>query len=78
MSKEKKREFDPIKASIPNKDKIRCRDCKYRERAVVEIEGKKVDFGSTKSSCLMFKYIKPLDVLFNNADCPVYRKEAKA
>lgn len=71
------REFDPIKPQTPDAKKILCMDCEYRDRTVLNINGKVLPVGATKMYCLKYKNKtgKPYDVLFKNADCERYKKE---
>lgn len=75
------REFTPIKGSWPDPKKVKCKDCKFRDRTAVEINGRMIYSGIVKSFC--DKYVgydkggnyKPNEILFQNADCEYYEKE---
>ena len=76
MSEERK-EFTPIHGQFPDKDKIACKDCAFRDKTIVTIIGKTIQAGITKGNCEMYE-LKPHDVLFQNAPCQFYSKETKA
>lgn len=68
-----------VRCQTPDAKSIKCKDCVYRDRSVIEISGKVIPVGVTKAYCKM--YIgnphdagKPNDVLFRNADCEFYKK----
>ena len=78
--KDEKREFDPIKGTFPNKNEIMCKDCAFRDKTVVELSGKKVPVGVTKSFCKVYQAPpksngKPSKVLFQNGKCDYYMKD---
>lgn len=78
-----KRELDPMKAAWPDPDKIKCRDCFNRDKTEVKLGGKVVKCGITKSFCNAYppppdSNGKPLEVLFQNADCRFYAKDERA
>lgn len=77
---EKKREFDPMFGSFPDGNEIKCKTCIHRDHTTVELDGKVIDVGTTKSFCAVYEKPpktngKPMDVLFHNADCEYYIKE---
>lgn len=41
----------PIKGQFPDKEKIICKDCIFRDKTLVEIGNKKIPVGATKSFC---------------------------
>lgn len=74
------REFDPMKMTQPDPDKIACRDCLYRDRDEINLGDVVIKCGITKGYCDIFPEGgedngKPLDVLFQNAPCPEYVKD---
>ena len=76
----KKREFDPIKGTFPDADKIRCRKCIYRDKTELKLDGKVIKVGVTKAFCDKYPAPpksngKPHEVLFLNTDCPYYKSE---
>lgn len=80
MAEEKKRELDPIRGAFPKAKEIQCRDCFFRDRTVVELDGKKIEAGITKAFCAQFPAPpdsngKPLGVLFRGEKCPVYQED---
>lgn len=76
MAKEK-REFTPMMAQTPDGTKIKCKDCKYRDKTTITVNGKTIPVGITKGNCELFPYPenKPGEILFLNADCGFYEKE---
>ena len=69
-----------IKGQFPDRDKIICKDCKFRDPTVIKLGEKEIPVGVTKAFCDMYQAPpasngKPHDVLFNNADCEFYAKE---
>lgn len=76
----KKREFAPIKASWPDPTKVPCKGCLHRDKTVIEIDGKEIKCGITRSFCDMYPGPpidngKPGEILFENADCDFYEEE---
>ena len=72
--------FTPMKTSSPNPNEIMCKDCKHRDKTILEIGSKVRYIGVTRATCE--KYIgmpegndKPYEVLFDNAACQYYEKE---
>ena len=73
-----KREFDPIKGMFPNAKEIPCKDCFFRDRTVVIIDGKEKSVGITKAFCSKYPLEvngKPLGILFNGEKCEEYMKD---
>ena len=69
-----------MKGQFTNKDKIKCKDCIFRDHTTVEIGEKEIPVGVTKAYCDAYQAPpvsngKPHDVLFNNGDCEFYAKE---
>ena len=69
-----------IKGQFPDRNKIICKDCIFRDRTVIELGEKEIPVGVTKAFCDMYQAPpasngKPHDVLFSNADCEFYVKE---
>lgn len=69
-----------IKGQFPDRDKILCKDCIFRDHTHVKIGEKEIPVGITKAYCDAYQPPpasngKPHDVLFNNADCEFYAKE---
>lgn len=72
--------FTPITGQFPDKEKIRCANCRYRDKEIVDFLGKKYAAGVTRDTCEKFtggegNGFKPHGVLFENTDCPMYEKE---
>lgn len=71
---------DPMKMQTANKDMmIPCRSCIYRDRASVTIDGKKMETGITKDTCLIFDgkkgNWKPKNVYYNSEMCLLYERD---
>lgn len=69
-----------IKGQFPDRNKILCKDCIFRDHAYIKIGEKEISVGITKIYCDAYQPPpvsngKPYDVLFNNADCEFYAKE---
>ena len=80
MDEKKKREFDPIIGTFPDGNEIKCKKCIHRDHTTIELDGKTIDVGTTKSFCAVYEKPpktngKPTAVLFNGADCEYYIKE---
>ena len=70
----------PIKGQFPNKEKIICKDCVFRDKTLIELGGKEIPVGVTKAFCAKYEAPpksngKPHDVLFENRICEYYQKE---
>lgn len=54
-----------------------CKNCIFRDKTKVVLEGKTIDAGASKSVCDMFEYpdMKPVGVLKNTEECEYYEKE---
>lgn len=70
----------PIKGQFPDKEKIICKDCIFRDKTLIELGDKKIPVGITKAFCKKYEAPpksngKPHDVLFNSGDCEFYTKE---
>lgn len=73
-----KREFTDFHPVFPDKKRIKCSDCKYRDRTTVELGGKKYEPGITRATCKKFNgnpTYKPDSILFDNDDCIYYEAE---
>lgn len=73
-------EFTSMKGTFPDGKRIRCKDCAYRDKAEVNIGGKTLYVGVTRDFCDKYKAPpdgngKPHEVLFDNYDCPRYKKD---
>ena len=78
-----KRELDPMKATWPDANNIKCRDCFNRDKTEVRVGNRVIKCGITKSFCSAYppppdSNGKPLDVLFHGADCKFYAKDEAA
>ena len=58
---------------------IQCKDCVFRDKTSIKLDGKVVRVGATKSVCKMFEYpeIKPMGVLKNTEECDYYEQEKR-
>ena len=75
-----KREFDPIKGTFPNAKEIQCKDCAFRDKTTVELNGKTIPVGVTKAFCKVYEPPpktngKPTAVLFYKGNCKYYMKD---
>ena len=72
----------PMKLQTADPAKISCRDCLYRDKTVVKVDGETLRVGITRDTCLVFDgkrgNWKPSDVYFQNADCMFYEKDENA
>ena len=70
---------EPMKMQTANKDTIQCKDCLYRDRAFVTVDGEKLETGITKDTCMIFDgkkgNWKPNGVYFRNERCPMYEPD---
>ena len=73
------KERDVIKPQTPDIKKIRCKDCIYRDKTIIKIGGKSLPVGITRAYCSAFPAPvgKPKSVIFDNLDCPMYKKNVK-
>lgn len=74
-----KREFDPLKGSWPDPDKIMCRDCVFRDKTEVVLSKKIIKCGITKNECEIYQKpnYKPTEILLQNAECDYYVNDSK-
>ena len=70
---------DPMKMQTADIRKVKCRDCLYRDRTVMEIDGERVLVGVTRDTCLIYSgkngNWKPTEVIIQNKDCEFYEKD---
>lgn len=54
-----------------------CKDCLFRDKTTVKLDGKTLQVGATKSVCGIFEYPdgKPMGVMKNMEECEYYEKE---
>lgn len=71
--------YSPMRMQWPDTKKIPCRDCVYRDRTTVTIDGTLYKPGITRDTCGKYDGIrgnwKPSGLLFHNEPCKYYRKE---
>lgn len=70
MSRPSLDERDDLYFSLPDIDKIVCKDCMHREEDRVDGAIK----GAILGVCNMY-YDKPYEILWQGGDCPYYRNE---
>lgn len=77
MTKIKKREFAPIKGTMPNPNTIFCSDCAFRDKTTIKVGDEVIPVGVTKSYCDVFvkPNSKPTEILFDEAPCDYYVME---
>ena len=46
--------LDPMKMQTANVNTIPCRDCIYRDKAFVTVDGERLNTGVTKDTCMIF------------------------
>lgn len=69
-----------VKGEFPDGEKIKCKDCVFRDKTEVKVNGKLLNPGVTKAYCEMYQGPpkdngKPNNILFDNEDCDFYVKE---
>lgn len=54
-----------------------CKDCIFRDRTTVKLDGEVKHVGATKSVCDIYEYpeMKPTGVMNNTAACDFYERE---
>lgn len=54
-----------------------CKDCFFRDKTAVELNGVRKECGWSKDFCHMFEYpySKPNEVMHNTGECDYYEKE---
>lgn len=70
----------PIKGQFPDGNKIACKNCKHRDKSVINLGSKEIKVGVTKAYCDVFKAPpesngKPHEVLFENGICEYHEEE---
>lgn len=63
-------------------ERMQCRDCIYRDKDTMQIEGKTVQTGIARATCLIFdgkkNRWKPNNVYFNGEPCMFYEQDETA
>ena len=76
---QERREFDPVVGSFPDKDGISCKDCKFRDKEVLELGSRIIPVGVARDTCSVFDGdkvgYKPHDILFGLEDCEFYEED---
>lgn len=69
-----------MKGQFPSPEKIKCKDCIYRDITVIKIGNIEKPVGVTKSWCEKYNQFnsagKPKEILFQNEDCEFYKKDS--
>ena len=67
----KKREFSPMKGQMADPEQIFCRNCAFRDKTEIKVDGTILKVGITKGQCDIYVYPnrKPSDILFQEAPC---------
>lgn len=73
------RDWGPVTGCFPDRNEISCKDCVYRDKELLELDGEDIPVGITRDTCLVFDGdkvgYKPHDVLFGLEDCNFYEKD---
>ena len=73
---------DTARMQTADPARMACKDCIYREKDTVEIEGDVIQAGVMRGSCLIFDgkkgRWKPNNVYFLNEPCPFYEFDETA
>lgn len=69
-----------IKGQFPNKDKIICKDCMFRDKTTLKLGKNEIPVGVIKAFCEKYETPpksngKPHEILFENGICEYYEKE---
>ena len=72
----------PMKTQTADPNKMKCRDCIYRDSETVRANGNTVQIGIMRDTCLIFDgekgRWKPSNVYFLNEDCIFYEQDETA
>lgn len=69
------KDYEPIKGQWPNPDTVKCKDCIYRDKTVLDLGDKVILTGVTKDFCEIYVKGKPREILFQNAECPHFEAQ---
>lgn len=73
---------DTMKMQTADPGKMQCRDCIYRDQETMVLDGKKVQVGIMRASCLIFDgkngRWKPNNVYFRDENCLFYEQDETA
>ena len=71
-----------VRAQNADPERMQCRDCIYRDKDTMEIEGKLIQTGVMRGRCLVFDgkrgRWKPNGVYFNGEPCIMYEQDETA
>lgn len=71
-----------VRAQAADPNRIRCRDCIYRDRDTMVIDGETIQTGVMRGRCLMFDgksgNWKPIHVTMYNENCMFYEQDETA
>ena len=74
--------YSPMRMQWPNPKTIPCKDCVFRDRTSIEIDGQMFFPGITRDTCGKYDGIrgnwKPSKLLFLNEPCKYYKKDVNA
>ncbi len=65
----------PMTGQFPDPNKIACYTCMFRDKTTIEIGDAVKPVGVTRSTCEMYEFNKPSEVLFQNAECEKYVRD---
>lgn len=73
---------DTMRTQTADPNKIHCRDCLYREKDTMKIDGEVVQTGIMRGTCLVFDgkrgNWKPTSVTLDGERCPLYEWDETA
>lgn len=73
---------DPMKMQTADIKKVMCRDCIYRDRTTLKIDGDEIPVGVTRDTCLIYDgkkgNWKPTEVIIRNQACDFYERDDQA
>ena len=73
---------DTMKMQTAEPERMKCRDCIYRDQDTMKIDGKVIQTGIARATCLIFDgekgRWKPNNVYFLNEDCIFYEQDPDA
>lgn len=70
---------DTMKMQTADPEKMVCKDCLYRDRTEITLDGKKVKVGVMRDTCLVFDgkrgNWKPTGVVLDGEPCLLYERD---
>ena len=71
-----------MKMQTANVNTIPCRDCLYRDKTTIKVDGEIIRVGITRDTCMIFDgkngNWKPSNVYFQSKRCPLYEWDETA